>query len=111
MTDAAKEEKNAEVVALYYEPDPNAPWYHKYNPCHYDHLYSLDWIQRVAEAFAPACQCCAGVRIAILLIGLVLGQYVPFLSSICTIAVVCAIIVDNVRQIFQARKRDDSGNA
>lgn len=109
MTDK-KDEPQVEVVDVYYEPDPNAPWYNKINPCHYDHVYALDWLQRFAETFAPTCQCCAGVRIFILLVGCVLGGFIPHLRMACVAIVLAAIAYDNVKRWIEQEGEHDTGN-
>lgn len=105
-----QDEPTVEILGEYYEPDPNAPWYHKLNPCHYDHIDALNWLQRNAEAFAPACQCCAGVRVFILLVGCILGGFVPFLRTACVAIVLAAIAYDNVKR-WIGKDEHDSGNA
>lgn len=91
----------------YYEPDPHASWYHKVNPCHCDHVYALDWAQRLFEMFAPHCQCCSGVRVLLLVMAGVfaLTDTVLRYVAIAIFSIVAlAIVYDNVTRIIAAKR-------
>ena len=101
-----------------YTPDPNAPWWNKLNPCHIDHIYALDRLQWFFEMFAPHCQCCAGMRVFVLLLAVGLA-FLPKPWHIIAVGLAAAVIVaigyDSQRRLGAAgeylkEQENDNGN-
>lgn len=97
----------------YYAPDPNAPAIEKYNPCHINHIYGLDGLQDLMEAFGSHCRCCSGARIFLLLWAfsmlMVGGTLLTTLSVIivgCVVAAVMYGMYKDYQAFVEADRRD-----
>lgn len=90
------------IEAEVYYPDPNAPLKDKYNPCHIDHVFELDWAQHMFEIFASPCKCCSGVRVFMLALATLLAWINCDITKLLSVAlfftVISAIAYDNLRQ-------------
>lgn len=99
----------------YYDPDPNAPIYHKLNPCHCDHFNFLNRIQYFSEAFASHCQCCSGVRIILLMAAFILGSFnnatLTIIGTAIFLVVLCAVVYGATASIMANRRSHDNSDA
>ena len=77
----------------FYSPDPDAPWYHKINPCHCDHVDALNWVQSFMECFAPHCQCCSGTRVFVLLVAALLAISTGTIFKVAALLLVFVVVL------------------
>lgn len=93
----------------FYTPDPDAAWYYKINPCHCDHIDALNGVQQFLELFAPYCQCCAGTRVLVLAIAVVLALMTGTVFTVAAFVllgiVLFAVVLDVCTRVKEERLR------